>query len=41
MFMMMDDVGQLFWRFGKRLLSSSGESETNDPKGAPPVLESK
>jgi multidrug efflux pump subunit AcrB len=27
MFMMMDDIGQLFWRFGKRLLSSSGESE--------------
>jgi Cu/Ag efflux pump CusA len=27
MFMLMDDVGALFWRFGKRLLASSGETE--------------
>src|SRR5207245_10406920 len=27
MFMMMDDVGALFWRFGKKLLVSSGEGE--------------
>jgi hypothetical protein len=27
MFMMMDDVGALFWRFGKKLLVSSGEAE--------------
>jgi multidrug efflux pump subunit AcrB len=27
MFMMMDDLGLLFWRFGKRLLTSHGESE--------------
>jgi multidrug efflux pump subunit AcrB len=27
MFMMMDDVGALFWRFGKKLLASSGEGE--------------
>jgi multidrug efflux pump subunit AcrB len=27
MFMMMDDIGALFWRFGKRLLASSGENE--------------
>lgn len=27
MFMMMDDIGRLSWRFGKRLLSSSGETE--------------
>jgi multidrug efflux pump subunit AcrB len=27
MFMLMDDVGRLSWRFGRRLLSSSGESE--------------
>jgi predicted RND superfamily exporter protein len=27
MFMMMDDVGALFWRFGKKLLVSHGESE--------------
>jgi hypothetical protein len=28
MFMMMDDVGSLFWRFGKKLVVSHGESET-------------
>jgi predicted RND superfamily exporter protein len=27
MFMLMDDVGNLFWRFGKRLLVTSGEKE--------------
>jgi hypothetical protein len=27
MFMLMDDVGALFWRFGKKLLASSGEGE--------------
>jgi hypothetical protein len=27
MFMMMDDIGALFWRFGKKLLASSGENE--------------
>jgi hydrophobe/amphiphile efflux-1 (HAE1) family protein len=27
MFMMMDDVGALFWRFGKKLLASSGDGE--------------
>jgi multidrug efflux pump subunit AcrB len=27
MFMMMDDLGALFWRFGKKLLASSGENE--------------
>jgi hypothetical protein len=27
MFMLMDDVGALFWRFGKKLLASSGEHE--------------
>jgi multidrug efflux pump subunit AcrB len=39
MFMLMDDIGQLFWRFGKKLLSSSGESE--HPEGAPPAIEHK
>jgi hypothetical protein len=41
--MMMDDVGQLFWRFGHRLLSSHGESEheTEASKGTPPALEPK
>src|SRR5207245_10418229 len=27
MFMMMDDIGALFWRFSKNLLVSSGEGE--------------
>ena len=27
MFMMMDDIGALIWRFGKKLLASSGEGE--------------
>jgi hypothetical protein len=31
MFMMMDDVGALFWRFGKKLLVSSGEAEHEHP----------
>ena len=32
MFMMMDDIGGLFWRYGKKLLASSGENE-HDPAG--------
>ncbi|MGB8402187.1 efflux RND transporter permease subunit [Bradyrhizobium sp.] len=27
MFMMMDDIGALFWRFGRKLIVSSGENE--------------
>ena len=27
MFMLMDDVGALIWRFGSKLLASSGENE--------------
>jgi hypothetical protein len=27
MFMVMDDLGALCWRFGKKLLASSGETE--------------
>jgi hypothetical protein len=27
MFMLMDDLGALAWRFGKKLLASSGENE--------------
>jgi len=27
MFMMMDDIGALIWRFGKKLLASSGDGE--------------
>jgi predicted RND superfamily exporter protein len=30
MFMMMDDIGALFWRFGKKLLVSSGDAEHGD-----------
>ncbi len=42
MFMMMDDLGQLSWRFGKRLLTNTEtEHPTTHPKGAPPVLEHK
>jgi hypothetical protein len=44
MFMMMDDLGQVFWRFGKKLLTSHGESEHPDehPPATPPaVLEHK
>src|SRR3984893_406564 len=31
MFMMMDDIGSLFWHFGKKLLVSHGESEAAKP----------
>ena len=34
MFMMMDDVGELSWRYGKKLLVTSGE---DDPPPAPPT----
>jgi hypothetical protein len=27
MFMMMDDIGALIWRFGSKLLASGGDSE--------------
>ena len=32
MFMMMDDIGALIWRFGKRLVVSHGESEAAKPE---------
>jgi len=37
MFMMMDDIGALAWRFGKKLIVSHGESEdaAADHHGAP------
>ena len=45
MFMMMDDVGALFWRFGKKLLASSGDGEhgatadhAKDHQPAPPSI---
>jgi multidrug efflux pump subunit AcrB len=45
MFMMMDDVGALFWRFGKKLLASSGEGEhgtmvDHDHKPPPSIMRS-
>src|SRR5947199_8133005 len=41
MFMMMDDIGALFWRFGKKLLASSGESERpTEPKRPPGAMHS-
>jgi multidrug efflux pump subunit AcrB len=36
MFMMMDDVGQLAWRFGRKLLVSSGEEDPHN--GQPPAV---
>ena len=36
MFMLMDDVGQLSWHFGKKLLASSGETEHPADHKAPP-----
>jgi hypothetical protein len=35
MFMMMDDIGALFWRFGKKLLASSGDGEHAPADHAP------
>jgi hypothetical protein len=38
MFMVMDDIGALFWRFGKRLIVHSGDADTaehHDAAGAP------
>ena len=32
MFMVMDDLGALIWRFGKKLLASSGEHERRRPR---------
>jgi hypothetical protein len=45
MFMMMDDIGALAWRYGKKLLASSGENEhtphvpgDHKPPPAPPAI---
>jgi hypothetical protein len=47
MFMMMDDIGALFWRFGKKLLAQSGDTEhppaghataDHKPPPAPPTI---
>jgi hydrophobe/amphiphile efflux-1 (HAE1) family protein len=46
MFMVMDDIGELIWRFGKRLLSSSGgeqaasAEQSKDHKPSPSVMHS-
>jgi multidrug efflux pump subunit AcrB len=47
MFMMMDDIGALIWRFGKTLLASSGDGEhgtaadhTKDRKPPPSIVHS-
>jgi hypothetical protein len=39
MFMMMDDLGALIWRFGKKLIVSHGDSEEHpaDHHGEPPA----
>jgi hypothetical protein len=43
MFMMMDDIGALIWRFGKKLIVSHGDSEEHptghhgEPPAPPPV----
>ncbi|QDP22769.1 efflux RND transporter permease subunit [Bradyrhizobium cosmicum] len=37
MFMVMDDLGALIWRFGKRLVVHSEDAETGDHHAAPPV----
>ncbi|HEU0082722.1 MAG TPA: efflux RND transporter permease subunit, partial [Bradyrhizobium sp.] len=41
MFMLMDDVGALSWRFGSKLLTSSGDAEHPAPSGTahPPAAE--
>ncbi|MBR0711757.1 MULTISPECIES: efflux RND transporter permease subunit [Bradyrhizobium] len=37
MFMVMDDLGALIWRFGKRLIVHSEDAETGDHHGAAPA----
>jgi len=37
MFMMMDDIGALFWRFGKKLLVSSGDAEHGEDRHKTPA----
>ncbi|MBR1128850.1 efflux RND transporter permease subunit [Bradyrhizobium iriomotense] len=37
MFMVMDDLGALIWRFGKRLIVHSEDAETGDHHGATPA----
>jgi hypothetical protein len=37
MFMLMDDIGALIWRFGKRLVVSHGEDDGHHPSGQHPA----
>jgi hypothetical protein len=37
MFMVMDDLGALIWRFGKRLIVHSEDAETGDHHGPAPA----
>jgi hypothetical protein len=37
MFMVMDDLGALIWRFGKRLIVHSEDAETDDQHASPPA----
>lgn len=37
MFMVMDDLGALIWRFGKRLIVHSEDAETTDHQAPPPA----
>jgi hypothetical protein len=39
MFMMMDDLASLIWRFGKKLIVSTGDAEHDgDHHGQPPAI---
>jgi multidrug efflux pump subunit AcrB len=40
MFMMMDDIGTVFWRHGKKLLATGGEPEhpPTDHRNEPPTI---
>jgi hypothetical protein len=40
MFMMMDDIGSVFWRFGKKLLATGGEPAhpPTDHRNEPPAI---
>jgi hydrophobe/amphiphile efflux-1 (HAE1) family protein len=40
MFMVMDDLGSLIWRFGKRLIVSTGDAEHGDDHHKPPPASS-
>jgi hypothetical protein len=36
MFMVMDDLAALIWRFGKKLIVSTGDADHGDHHGEPP-----